>query len=325
MSKIKSTPLIFVHNAGALGDFVASLGSLKYGIEQFYSHGESFKLMCQPIFMPLVQFMPQSDIFDIGKGEVKITEPHAMVIFNETIKMPNGDVAARIHPMRMGLWDYASIKFFNRIFSADKISYPRLKLHSVSLNGHNLPDKYCVIVVNHSAANRQILPIELNKISAYCAQLGIIPVFLGKTSVDFKTENVRYLKHDDVDLSMGVDLVNKTSIMEAAKIMSCSEFVLGVDGGLLHLAGMTKAKIVAGYTSVAPELRMPIRDGIIGKDVFPVVPKSDCRFCSNTTQLEGFNFNNCPCPDNVANEPPKCVKELTFENYKISIDKALNI
>lgn len=312
---IKNTPTILVQNAGALGDFVASLGGIKHAYETWFQDS-SFYVLCQPTFAPLIQFMPKSRILDITKDH-KMQSPHAVLTFNEVETLPNGAVGARIHPLRMALWDYASIKLFNRVFNHKDISYPKLKLHDVNTLYFGLPEKYATIIVNHSAANRKIDPSVFNAISDYLTQKGIKPVFIGKSKCDFQTLNVAYKRDNSIDMTKGLDLTDKTTVMEAADIMSRAKFVLGVDGGLMHLAGMTEAKIVGAYTTVAPELRMPIRNGIMGYNCFPVVPDVSCSFCSNKFQIEGHDFNNCLRMDN------KCAKELTFDKFKVAIDAAL--
>jgi ADP-heptose:LPS heptosyltransferase len=60
--------------------------------------------------------------------------------------------------------------------------------------------------------------------------------------------------------------------LQTGKIIAGAKTIVGVDNGLLHVAGCTNIPIVGGYTSVDPEHRMPYRNNIMGWNYYPVVP-----------------------------------------------------
>ncbi len=61
------------------------------------------------------------------------------------------------------------------------------------------------------------------------------------------------------DYENGLNLINKTDTLEIAAIMDKATAVIGMDGGLIHVAGFTDTQIVAGYTLVDPVHVAPIR------------------------------------------------------------------
>jgi ADP-heptose:LPS heptosyltransferase len=82
-----------------------------------------------------------------------------------------------------------------------------------------------------------------------------------------------------------IDLRDASPLLESLKIINYAKFIVGVDNGLFHLAGLTQTPIVAGYTTVAPELRMPYRNNKLGWNVGPCVPQSEWRFCQSATTI----------------------------------------
>jgi len=149
--------------------------------------------------------------------------------------------------------------------------------------------------------NRAMLASTFNGIKDYLISRGITPVFLGNDKVG--TRKVSF--EAGYDYRGGIDLRGKTTLLEAAKVMSKSEVVVGLDNGLLHLAATTEAPIVFGYNIASPEHRRPRRR--VGKiiDVSPDPEKLSCTFCqSRMRMMFNHDFRRCVYGDNA------CVKEL---------------
>lgn len=196
----------------------------------------------------------------------------------------------------------------------DKIASP------VELNG--LTD-YVVITTGVTTESRRVPPQYWNYVINYVRKQGMTPVFLGRSTVE--TGNARNIHTEfgkELRLDLGINLINRTSLMQAAAIISRSKGIIGHDNGLLHLAGCTKAPIVFGYNLASPKHREPLRYAGHTYNVTLTNEELACNHCqSRTNFLIGQNFRKCFYGDN------KCI-DMLFENeaerWKRQIDKALN-
>ncbi len=204
--------------------------------------------------------------------------------------------------------------------------YPQFKqadLDAIELpvEMHNV-HKYAVITTGITTNSRKVPGEAWNHVIEHCAARGLTPVFLGKSVVTTgNASNIHTSWDANVKFSLGIDLRNQTSLLQAAAIMSKAAVVIGHDNGLLHLAGCTTAPIVFGYNIASPEHREPKRP--VGKMYNVTVSQEElaCIHCqSKTNFLIGYNFRECFYGD------LKCM-DLLFENqaerWKIQIDAAL--
>jgi hypothetical protein len=206
-------------------------------------------------------------------------------------------------------------------------SYPRFKqsdLDSIEL----LPEikeikKYAVITTGITTSSRQVPGEYWNSIIEHVKARGLEPVFLGKSVVDTgNSRNIHTTFSDKINYNMGLDLRDKTTLMQAASIISRAAFIVGHDNGLLHIAGCTDTPIVFGYNLASPQHREPHRP--VGRVYNVQLTKQElaCNFCqSEFNFLIGFNFRSCYYSDN------KCI-DLLFgngaEKWKVQINKALS-
>lgn len=200
-------------------------------------------------------------------------------------------------------------------------NYLQPDLSKTDITKFNLPEKYVVVSTGYTAEVRQFMPQYINEVVKHVKSKGYEVVFLGKKVTDTGTKfQIKGEFATDIDYSAGIDLIDKTSLFEATKVCSNSKAVVGLDNGILHLAGCTDVPIVGGFTTVKPEHRMPYRNGIKGQNYYPVVPPESlaCRFCQSNWQ---FSFNNdfakCFYQD------AKCTKELGADLYIKELDKIL--
>jgi ADP-heptose:LPS heptosyltransferase len=207
--------------------------------------------------------------------------------------------------------------------------YPKFK--QADLDALTLPEeakqlegkRYAVITTGVTTPSRNIKPEYYNMIIDHVIAKGLTPVFLGKRVTGTGNQrNIHTVYSDQVNYKLGVDLLDKTSLMQAASIMSRAAFVVGHDNGLLHLAGCTEVPIVFGYNLASPEHREPVRQ--IGKVYNVHLEHKDlaCTFCqSNTNFVIGYNFRQCFYAD------LKCM-DLLFENnaerWRVKMDEALS-
>jgi ADP-heptose:LPS heptosyltransferase len=205
----------------------------------------------------------------------------------------------------------------------DKNDYNYLKpdLKHTKIDKYNLPQKYVVVTTGYTSDTRVFLPQYINEITTYLNNKGYTPVFLGKTAT---TTGSKYVIKGsfatEINYSAGINLIDKTNLFEATKVLQNSTAVIGLDNGILHLAGCLDVPIVGGFTTVKPEHRMPYRNGILGQGYYPVVPPESlkCRFCQSNWQFTiNHNFTNCYYGDF------QCTLDLKSEFYIKELEKIL--
>lgn len=199
------------------------------------------------------------------------------------------------------------------------------------LNGVELPTevaglqkgRYAVITTGVTTNSRRVPGSAWNPIIDHVRSKGLTPVFLGKgTVVTGNPKNIHTEWSDEVNYGLGVDLRDKTTLMQAAAIMSRAAVVIGHDNGLLHLAGCTGAPIVFGYNLASPEHREPLRKAGRTYNVTLTYAELACNHCqSRLNFMIGYNFRECFYKD------LKCI-DMLFENdgarWKTQIDRALS-
>jgi len=185
-----------------------------------------------------------------------------------------------------------------------------------------IPKRYAVITTGMTTNSRKPPPGAWNPIIDYVVAKGLTPVFLGKAVMETgNAQNINTTFDGGLNFGKGVDLRDKTTLMQAASIMSRAAFVVGHDNGLLHLAGGTDVPIVFGYNLASPEHREPRR--AVGKVYNVCLSDAElaCNFCqSKTNFVIGYNYRECFYGDR------KCM-DMLFENkgqrWKTQIDRAL--
>lgn len=183
------------------------------------------------------------------------------------------------------------------------------------------PGTYAVITTGITTPSRTIKPEYWNHIIEYVKSLGLIPVFLGKGLVETGNQrNIHTEFRREVRYDLGVNLIDKTTMMQAAAVMSRAKVVIGHDNGLLHLAGCTDVPIVFSYNLASPKHRRPLRPEGKIFDVTLEPGELNCYYCqSNNNFVVGQNFRNCYYND------LKCI-DLLFSNegskWKKQIDLA---
>lgn len=204
-------------------------------------------------------------------------------------------------------------------------NYLKLNIKPISISKFNLPKKYVVVTTGFTAEVREMLPKVINEVTSYCISKGYKVVFLGnKQTPNGAGFIIKGSFSNDIDFSKGINLVNKTSLLEAGKILANARAVCGLDNGLLHVAATTDIPIVYGFTSVLPEHRLPYRNNILGFNCYPVTPKLNCFGCqSNWAHVYNNNFTKCFYKENGYDNEIKCVKLLTSDLYIKQLENIL--
>lgn len=299
---------------GGVGDHIASMVALDY-LNKQYPWIKTLSWMPDYLVEIARHLMPNQEIngFSDMKGRYEPTRP------TKTTKWDGHTSPMKIHGV-----DYAFLRLLDENPGIEYKNYLQIRPDEIRLTeDQTITSKYVVITTAYTAKVREFPGAEVNKVVAWLLQQNLSPVFLGQTSTKTGTQHtIKGVIDEEIDFSKGINLVDKTTLLQAAKIMAKAEAVIGVDNGLLHVAGCTKVPIIGGFTTVNPELRMPIRDNILGYGYLAVVPDQSlpCSFCQvKTNFLFGHNYTDCMYKDYL------CTAQMTAEKFIWSLKVTLNL
>lgn len=213
-------------------------------------------------------------------------------------------------PMKIHCVDYAFLKLCDEIPSIEYKNYLKLDLTNIPIPMVTFT-KYVVITTGYTAKVREFPASSINNIAKYVKSKGYEVVFLGQNQTETGTQHkIKGQFDSSVDYTNGINLIDKTSLLQAAAIMHSAAAVVGVDNGLMHVAGLTQTPIIGGFTTVSPEIRWPIRWNQLGWNCYPVVPEVHCKFCQEKTNfLFGHDYRNCLYKDNL------CTSQMTADKF----------
>ena len=280
----------FVLHSGGIGDYTAYLSSLLWIAK---AHPQVHGTIHSPThFIEIPQFLfknfPNWKIVPRG-----VSPPTDNPTFEPHFIPAN---CLGTHPLDLGF-----IYFAGQNPPPDDFNfYPTLDFAE---SERPLPSQYAVLIPGGTHPNRTLPPKAFNGIKEYLLSLNLIPVFLGKTDT---TPAHRINYPDGYDYTNAVNLIDKTTLLEAAKIMAFARVVIGLDNGLLHLAATTDVPVVFGYTIAAPKHRNPRRKQGITYNIHPDPQTLPCTFCqSNMRFINSHDFAHCVYHD------LKCIDELS--------------
>lgn len=225
------------------------------------------------------------------------------------------------HQLEVGFAYYANLRDIPDGYN----NYPLLDFLPVGLTKGLTPRKYACFTPFATAEARFVPGHYWNSLIEHTLQKGLIPVVLGrrKVMVGYDADVGKDLDWDNV-----LDLSDQTTTLQAAQLMQHAAFTLGLDNGLLHLAGCTDATIIFGYNVALPEHRRPRRDKGLTIDVSITPEELKCIGCQSRMKgLYDHDFRFCLYKDIDKTSQPKCI-DLLFANdgerWKDAIDLALN-
>lgn len=293
----------------ALGDMVCWLPAISYAIKN--TNYIKVHLVAPKWFHPVAENALRG--LDYELFFERPTDEYLSTRFKEWSAL--GQRAYPINATSTHLIDLGFIYFYGLGGAPkDYREYLDLDLSGVNLKGVLENKKYAVLTPCFTAYNRRLLVKDFNLICDHLNSKGIVPVFLGD-----KHMAGRDVRTEDYDLSKGINLLGKTTLLEAAKIMKKSEMVMGVDNGLLHLAAMTDATILYGYTIAGPETRRVYRKSGHTYELYGSKKDIPCLFCQENIRFIGKNFSECLYQE----VEPECVKALNAASFNATIDMHL--
>lgn len=324
VSQVKpfSDKICYFLNSGSMGDCIAAAPIVKYAIEHFHTNADYIVAICKE-FRSIFHFIPEEKIMYINAwdGNVdsypRINSYIVKLLVQIIYKDSNGkahkpeNIAGNV-VTKYGLINYAALGLLSRI--VDIKDFPYIPLQPVDVDHFEIDfDKAIVINVVNPGGHRSWPIKEITKTSEAIRDMGLIPVFIGKTG---KAVNEEIRNSDFVYPGFGIDLTNKTSIQELATIMAKSRAVMGIDSGPMHIAMTTNTPVIVGFTHLRPELYIPYRKNSI---TIPIIAEElACRFCHSDWNL----YTVFDCPRNMAN--PECADMMTAEKF-IAALKTLGI
>jgi len=282
-----------------MGDVIAAAPVIKYAIETFHKNTD-YAVLVRPYYWDIYKtFVPEDKLKD--QSQPFSCKLPWQIRYLNTQRSAN----ARTTSMHMHLSSFASIQLLNRIVPLHELNY--LPLPEVDVSHFNVDfSKAVLIVVTYRDEVRKIPFETVAGIAEWVKNKGLIPVFIGKIDFSEQWKNSPFRLAFENELPDGVNLLNKTSILEMASIMAKARAVVGFDSGPIHVAGTTSVPIVCGFTNVAPEHRYPIRT----KGIFiPVAPDVPCKHCQSYWCLNYHDFGYCYF------KHTDCIKEMTSARF----------
>ena len=295
---------------GGVGDHIASLVAVDYAIKRYP-------------FITFLTWVPNY-LLDLARHLIpnanirNFTDLQTQYDHNLPTKTTKWDGITS--SMKIHLLDYAFLKLLDENPSIEHKNYLKIRPDEIPVT-HSLPDKYVVVTAGYTAKAREFPAHHVNKVVRFVKSKGYEAVFLGQTKTDTGIKHKIEGNFDQhLNLKLGINLINETTLLEAAKIMHHAKAVVGVDNGLLHVAGCTNTAIVGGFTSVSPEIRMPVRNNILGYNFYPIVPEPSigcCQCQEKTNFLYGHDYRSCIYDDR------KCVEAMSSDKFIAKLDQLL--
>jgi ADP-heptose:LPS heptosyltransferase len=257
-------------NQGGLGDYICRIPVLTYLLT-------NHKHLTLHVWVPDF-FLDLAEHFLCGY-ENCIVKPFSKAKTELIYGIQALDSASKHHSsMRTHLVTHGFNMYADMMPSLRESNYPQLRLEEIELDQITpLPEKYIILTTGYTAPIREWVPKSVNETAKWCKDNGYEVVWLGSKSAN--AGNGGELKgyfNEGIDYSIGIDLIGDTTLLEASKILAGAQAVVGIDNGLLHLAGCSQVPIVFGCTSVRPEQRLPIRNTCFGWNCEPVVADNNC-------------------------------------------------
>jgi ADP-heptose:LPS heptosyltransferase len=304
-------------NSGGLGDRIAAMPAIIYCLKNFQNM--SCDIITPDYFVPLARhflrgYEERAAVLPMSTMAVTLDQTIPSVV------MHNNYVTS----LRRHLVDLA-FDIINDTCDVPVIhkNYPKVRLDDIdTVKLFPFTRKYVVLTPGYTAPVRALPAKTWNRIAKWIQKRGILPVWIGAKAstvsggpLDPPSQFV-----DGIDYNLGIDLRDKTTLLEAAKLMALSEVVVGVDNGLIHLAACSDVKIIAGYTSVDPKTRLPYRKNQMGTDCYVIEPPDfiECKFRQSRSHFDyDTDYRTCPCGG------ADCVESLTAEKFIKELEKII--
>lgn len=298
-------PEEFIHvnfKDGGLGDHVCRLPALKY-LKDKYPH-VVLSVWCPTFFLEFgKKALPDINWIDYKSAATAYMSQPVI----------NAGSNCGITSLRTHLVDHAFYTILDETVGVEYKNYLKINHADTDISKFNLPQKYIVLTTGNTVKVREFKASVINEIVSYIKSKNINVVFLGNelTITGGGVENIKGNFSKKINYNEGLNLINKTSLIEAHAILAQSKAVIGLDNGLLHLAACSDVPIVMGFTTVQKEHRLPYRKNQLGWNCYSVEPDEslECRGCQSRCNFLYIDFRKCMYNDY------KCVEDQTALSY----------
>lgn len=253
---------------GGMGDLIAYLPAVRYNIKWTDAHIR-WTLFCPDYMVEFVKhvFGDNLRVVPFSKGDIHFYD----TLPTFSTEWRNGHSPIRTHPT-----DYAFHMLADKNVKIYEKDYLYIYPDEIDISKYCLPKKYVCIAASGAEPCKTLSGKVIDEIADFVNSKGYTPVFMGKkeslTGIDGLV--VKSME-SGADYSKGVNLMDKTSMLEAAAVIAKAKAWVGMDGGLMHLAGCTSTPIICGFTLVEPEQVAPYRFSSTNFAFHAVEPDTD--------------------------------------------------
>lgn len=178
---------------------------------------------------------------------------------------------------------------------------------------------YAVFTPCATSGVREMPAHGFDAIVEHTIKSGVVPVFLGKRELSSKYVS----KINGYNMSSGIDLRERTNLLEATQVMKKAKFVIGLDNGLLHMAGTTNVPVIFGMNVTTLEHRNLRRKNGLTINLTIDDKRLPCIGCQSKLRfIQNHDFRNCFYKD-YEDRNKKCL-DLMFEKGSVEWKKAID-
>jgi ADP-heptose:LPS heptosyltransferase len=309
----------FILNHGALGDMICSLPAIIHA-RRAVSPDMKMTVYGPEWQVDLIRHLlaPYGAIDVRGLKEVPVKHKDRLKEWGaETSVSLNAPVENTHTRNRVHMVDFA----FNFLIDAapenmNERSYPVL----APIGPRTIAERYVVIPVGATSDNKLFRASVMTPVLQWLLELGYRPVLVGtkesRTNAQVGGKTERLVIREQTDMlppevfARCLDLREKTTLLELRDILGHAAAVVGVDGGTLHLAGTTMAKIIYASGTTLPKHRYIARMGSPHFNIRYVGPRDlACAGCQSNWHMTRHDFRFCAYGDN------KCMEHLHPDDF----------
>lgn len=317
--KAHSLPVSFVFAQGGVGDYINWCSSI-FWIHDTYSQVDG-RVFVSELFLQVAEYLfgkwPRWKVLHRDRFPADYESGSPLCYPKPGTQLIN---ACGAHLMDIGQWYFSCVdplpathRFLPEINYEGEWKWPELD-----------PNSNFALFTPGATSDVREMPVKaFNEIVEYTRQKGITPVFIGKKELSEQYQ----AKFSHYNLNNGIDLRERTDLLEVTQIMRKARFILGLDNGLLHMAGTTDVPTIFGHNVAALHHRQLRRRKGITIDI--TVPESElgCIGCQSKIRfISSHDFRQCIFKKFDPPREKKCL-EVLFKNdslaWKTAIDQIL--
>lgn len=295
--KLPPYKLNICSNFAGLGDHVARLPAIKY-VHDTYTH-VTMNIFWHDYVLDLVQFVLPSS------RRLRHWPISRMYLADTSLPLIDFNYN-RLSPLALDLTLHAFLALIDRL--PPGLEDTRLILApKVSLDTrYKLPAEYAILTPEFTSESRQWPAESVQQVSDWLVEQGVSPVILG-TKANMSVGNGREIPVVTQEIAGPIiDIRGQTSLVEALGIIQGAKAIVGVDNGLLYLAGMTTTPRIRGMTTVIPKHRLAYGHG----PLISINAQVDCVGCQSKAYFVKHDFRKC-----LYDRDFTCTKEMTGDRF----------